>query len=71
MRVPFAGSISMDQASLDVSTLPDVHVGDVVTLIGRDGDATLTVDDLADASGTISYEVLCGISSRVPRRYLK
>jgi alanine racemase len=70
MRVPFAGSISMDQASLDVSTVPGVDVGDVVTLIGRDGDAVLTAGDLADAAGTISYEVLCAISYRVPRRYL-
>jgi alanine racemase len=60
----------MDQAALDVGALPNVQVGDVVTLIGRDGDATLTADDLAEASGTISYEVLCGISNRVPRRYL-
>jgi alanine racemase len=60
----------MDQAALDVATVPNIQVGDVVTLIGRDGDATQTADDLADASGTISYEVLCGISSRVPRRYL-
>jgi alanine racemase len=69
-RVPFAGSISMDQAALDVAAVPSVQVGDVVTLIGSDGDAKLTADDLAEASGTISYEVLCGISSRVPRRYL-
>jgi alanine racemase len=69
-RVPFAGSISMDQAALDVGAVPNVQVGDVVTLIGRDGDASLTADDLADAAGTISYEVLCGISSRVPRRYI-
>jgi alanine racemase len=69
-RVPFAGIVSMDQASLDVSAVPDVAAGDVVTLIGQDGDATLTADDLADASKTISYEVLCAISSRVPRRYV-
>jgi alanine racemase len=69
-RVPFAGSISMDQAALDVSAAPDVQVGDLVTLIGREGDAVLTADDLAAASGTISYEVLCAISNRVPRRYL-
>jgi alanine racemase len=68
-RVQFAGSISMDQAALDVAAVPDVQVGDVVTLIGSDRDAQLTADDLADASGTISYEVLCGISNRVPRRY--
>jgi alanine racemase len=68
-RVPFAGSISMDQAALDVGAVPTVQVGDVVTLIGRDGDAVLTADDLAEAAGTISYEVLCSISNRVPRRY--
>ena len=68
--VPFAGSISMDQAALDVTTAPGVTVGDVVTLIGEDGDVTLTAHDLAEASGTISYEVLCAISGRVPRRYL-
>ena len=48
----------------------DVTVGDVVTLIGEEGGATLSAHDLAEASGTISYEVLCAISSRVPRRYL-
>jgi alanine racemase len=70
VRVPFAGSISMDQAALDVSTMPGIQVGDVVTLIGRDGDAIVTAGDLAEASGTISWDVLCAISSRVPRRYL-
>ena len=68
--VPLAGAVSMDQAGLDVTTIPGVAIGDVVTLIGQDGGATLTADDLADASGTISYEVLCAISYRVPRRYL-
>lgn len=68
--VPIAGAISMDQAALDVTTVPDVSVGDVVTLIGKDGDATATADQLAAASGTISYEVLCAISSRVLRRYV-
>lgn len=68
-RVPLAGTISMDQAALDVSDLPEVAVGDVVTLIGQDGVACQTADDLAEAAGTISYEVLCAISSRVHRRY--
>lgn len=67
---PIAGTISMDQAALDVTNVPDVAVGDVVTLIGTDGLSTLTAHDLAEASGTISYEVLCAISARVPRRYL-
>jgi alanine racemase len=69
-RVPLAGTVSMDQAGLDVSAVPDVAVGDVVTLIGHDGDAELIADDLAEASQTISYEVLCSISARVPRRYV-
>jgi alanine racemase len=70
MLVPIAGAVSMDQAALDVTSAPDVTVGDVVTLIGQDGGAALTADDLADACGTISWEVLCALSYRVPRRYL-
>jgi alanine racemase len=69
-KVPLAGTISMDQAALDVSTVPGVSVGDVVTLIGQDGTACQTADDLAEAAGTISWEVLCAISRRVPRHYI-
>ncbi|HEY9289307.1 MAG TPA: alanine racemase [Candidatus Dormibacteraeota bacterium] len=68
-RVPIAGTISMDQAALDVTSAPAVRVGDTVTLIGEDGGACQSADDLADAAGTIAYEVLCAISSRVQRRY--
>jgi alanine racemase len=67
--VPIVGTISMDQAALDVSELPEVQLGDTVTLIGRDGEASWTADDTAEALGTISYEVLCAISARVPRQY--
>jgi alanine racemase len=70
VAVPIAGTISMDQAALDIRTVPDVTIGDVVTLIGEEGGTTLSAHDLAEASGTISYEVLCAISGRVPRRYL-
>jgi alanine racemase len=68
-KSPFAGTISMDQAAIDVSAVPGVSVGDVVTLIGQDGDVCQSADDLAQAAGTISYEVLCAISNRVPRLY--
>lgn len=68
-KAPFAGTISMDQAGLDVTGIPDVAVGDVVTLIGQDGPVSQTADDLAQAYGSISWEVLCAISNRVPRRY--
>jgi alanine racemase len=67
--VPIAGAISMDQAALDVTRVPDVTVGDVVTLLGEEDSARLTADDLAEATDTISYEVLCAISARVARRY--
>ena len=70
VAVPIAGTISMDQAAIDIRTIPQVAVGDVVTLIGEEGGTTLSAHDLAEASGTISYEVLCAISGRVPRRYL-
>lgn len=68
-KVPFAGTISMDQAALDVTSVPAISVGDVVTLIGQDGSACQTADDLARAADTISYEVLCAISNRVERIY--
>jgi alanine racemase len=67
--VPIAGTISMDQAALDVSEAREVQVGDTVTLIGSEGDSCWTADDVAEVLGTISYEVLCAISARVPRRY--
>lgn len=68
-KVPIAGTISMDQAALDVTQVPDVGIGDVVTLIGEDGSACQSADDLAEAAETITYEVLCAISGRVQRRY--
>ena len=55
----------------DVSALPEVKVGDVVTLIGRDGAEEITADELAALEGSINYEVVCGLSKRVPRVYLK
>jgi alanine racemase len=50
-----------------VTDLPEAALGGAVTLIGRDGAETITVDDLARWAGTVSYEILCGISKRVPR----
>lgn len=69
-RVKGVGRICMDQMMFDVSDIAGVSVGDEVTLIGRDGAETITADDLAEAYGTIGYEVVCGISKRVPRVYL-
>ena len=70
-RRDIAGTVTMDQITIDCGPpTPDtVRVGDEVALIGSQGKATVTAQEWADRTGTISYEVLCGISSRVPRQY--
>lgn len=68
-RCPIIGRICMDQLVLDVTDAGDVRSGDIVTLIGSDGDEKITADELAALYGTIGYEVVCGISKRVPRIY--
>jgi alanine racemase len=60
----------MDQFGVDLSGLPSVNEGDDVVLIGRQGNEEITADEVAAWAGTISYEVLCGLSERVPRRYI-
>lgn len=65
------GTICMDMCMLDVTGLPECKVGDVVTILGRDGDRTSRCQDMAAALDTISYEVVCNISKRVPRLYLR
>ncbi len=70
-RCPILGRICMDQLMADVTGLENVSIGDVVTLIGRDGTEEITADELALCQGTINYEVVCGLSKRVPRVYLK
>ncbi len=67
VRCPVTGRICMDQLMIDVSAVPDAKIGSVVTLIGRDGDHCITADEAAGLYGTIGYEVVCGISKRVPR----
>lgn len=69
-RCRVVGRICMDQLMLDVSALVDVEPGEIVTLIGRDGRECITADELAALYGTIGYEVVCGISKRVPRIYV-
>jgi alanine racemase len=69
--IPFAGRVCMDLVMLDVTDLEAAREGDEVVLIGSQAGATLTADDLADACGTINYEILTGIRRRVPRRYFR
>lgn len=66
-RVKQIGAITMDQIMLDVSDLPDLQEGDVVTLLGQDGLDQITADDWATILGTISWEILCGFKNRLPR----
>jgi len=67
---PIVASISMDLTLVDVTDIADLCVGDEVVVIGRQGDAAQTAIDLAEATGTLPYEILCGIGKRVPRRYI-
>jgi alanine racemase len=68
-RHPMAGTITMDQLMVDVGA-NEVEVGDEVVLIGRQGSAEITAQEWADRMDTIAYTVVCGIGSRVPRRYV-
>ena len=65
--VPIVGRISMDMTVVDISGIDGVVVGDTATLIGTDGEARITVDEVAVQAGTISYEILTGLTSRLPR----
>lgn len=66
-RVPIVGRISMDVTVVDITDVEAVEAGDVVTFIGRDGEAEITVDEVAELAGTISYEILTGFTARIPR----
>ncbi len=66
---PVVGRVSMDLTIIDVTGIPDVEIGDEVILIGQQNGLSLAAEDLAQQIGTISYEIVTGISSRVPRFY--
>ena len=59
----------MDMVMIDVTMIPSVAVGDEVVLIGQQANERITADDLAEWTGTISYEVLCAISPHIQRLY--
>ncbi|MBE7029200.1 MAG: alanine racemase [Ruminococcaceae bacterium] len=65
------GRVCMDQIIVDLTQIPDVKKGDTATLIGTDGNLSITADDFANKLDTISYEILCDIGKRVPRYYFK
>lgn len=71
IRVPVVGRICMDQCMIDVTGIEDVKVGDEVVLFGKQGDGFIHIDELAEKLDTINYEIVCMISKRVPRVYIK
>ncbi|MDC7288764.1 alanine racemase [Blautia schinkii] len=70
-KAPIIGRVCMDQFMVDVTDLDEVKAGDEVTLIGRDGEEFISVEELGDLCGRFSYEFVCEISKRVPRVYIK
>lgn len=69
-RVPLVGTISMDLTTLDVTDLPEVALGDVVTIYGKDGNDQIRVSDVAHEIGTVTSDLLCALGRRVPRYYI-
>ena len=70
MYVTVIGRISMDLTLIDVTNLPDVQVDDEVILLGQANGLSITAEELGKIAGTLSYEVTCGIGSRVPRLFI-
>ncbi len=70
-KAPVLGRVCMDQIMVDVTDIPNVNLDDKVILIGRSGDQEITADEMAAATGTINYEIVCGLSRRIPRAYYR
>ena len=70
-RAPILGRVCMDQMMVDVTDIPDAALSDRVTLVGRDGDEAITVEQIAAAAGSFNYEFICSIGRRVPRVYYR
>jgi len=68
-KVPIVGRVCMDQMMLDVTDIGEVHRNDTVTLIGRDGDNYISVEEIAELAGTFNYEFVCDLGKRIPRNY--
>jgi alanine racemase len=70
-RAPVVGRVAMDMCMVDVTAVPGAAAGDVATLLGRDGEERVDADELAQLENTISWDILAGITARVPRLYLR
>ena len=70
VEAPIAGNICMDQCMIDVTNVPYVRLGDEVTIMGKDGIYEILADDIATATGTINYEIVCAFGQRLPKVYV-
>ena len=70
-KAPILGRICMDQFMVDVTQIEGVSFGDKVTLIGRDGNESISVETLSEISGRFNYEFICDLGKRIPRVYVK
>ena len=70
-RAPIVGRVCMDIMMVDIADIPDVEIGDVVTLIGKDGTDEITIEEVAYQAGSFNYEMACRVSKRVKRIYLQ
>lgn len=71
VMAPIAGNICMDQCMIDVTDVPNVKMGDEVIIMGSDGKNTILADDIAEATGTINYEIVCAFGQRLPKVYVR
>ncbi len=69
-RAPIAGRVSMDLLTVDVTDVPGITLGDEAVLVGRQSEDEIQLEEMAGLAGTVAYEVMCGLSLRVPRVYL-
>lgn len=70
-RVPVVGGVCMDQCMLRLDDVPGAALGDEVVLLGRQGSAVITAEEIGQAWGTVNYDVVCGLAARVPRVYVE
>lgn len=68
-KAPIVGRVCMDQMMVDVTDIGEVRRNDMVTLIGKDGDQTISVEEIAALAGTFNYEFVCDLGKRIPRNY--
>lgn len=70
-RAPIVGRVCMDQMMVDVTDIPEAALGDLVTLVGCDGEEKLSTEEISEMAGSFNYEFVCDVSRRVPRVYYK